>query len=70
VTGEWRKMHNEELHKLYSSPNIIRQIKSRIIRWVGDVARMGVERKYIRFWWEIPKERYHSEDQGVDGKME
>jgi hypothetical protein len=40
VTGEWRKLHSEELHILYSSPNIIRQIKSRILRWVGHVACM------------------------------
>jgi hypothetical protein len=40
VTGEWRKLHNEELHSLYSYPNIIRQIKSRKIRWAGHVARM------------------------------
>jgi hypothetical protein len=43
VTGEWRKLHNEELHILYSSPNIIRQIKLRIMRWAGHVARMGEE---------------------------
>jgi hypothetical protein len=41
VTGDWRKLHNEELHSLYSSPNIIRMIKSRRIRWAGHVARMG-----------------------------
>jgi hypothetical protein len=41
VTGGWRKLHNEELHGLYSSPIIIRVIKARRIRWVGHVARMG-----------------------------
>jgi hypothetical protein len=45
VTGEWRKLHNEELHNLYSSPDIIRQIKSKRMRWAGNVARMGKERK-------------------------
>jgi hypothetical protein len=44
VTGGWTKSHNEELHILYSSPNIIRQIKSRRMRWAGHVARMGEER--------------------------
>jgi hypothetical protein len=48
VTGECRKLHNEELHNLYSSPNIIRQIKSRLMRWAGHVARMGKERKVYK----------------------
>jgi hypothetical protein len=43
VTGEWRKLHNEEFHNLYTCPNIIRQIKSRRMRWAGHVARMGKE---------------------------
>jgi hypothetical protein len=48
VTGEWRKMHNEELHILYSSPNIIRQIKSRRMRWAGHVACMGEKRNVYK----------------------
>jgi hypothetical protein len=44
VTGEWRKLYNEELDNLYSSPDIIMQIKSRRMRWAGHVARMGEER--------------------------
>jgi hypothetical protein len=44
VTGEWRKLHNRELHDLYSSPSIIRIIKSRRVRWAGHVARMGEKR--------------------------
>jgi hypothetical protein len=46
TTGEWRKLHNEELPKLYSSQNIIRQIKARRIRWAGHVARMGERKVY------------------------
>jgi hypothetical protein len=48
VTGEWRKLHNGELHNLYSSPDIIRQIKSRRMRWAGHVARMGEGRNVYR----------------------
>jgi hypothetical protein len=48
VTGEWRKLHSGELHNLYSSPDIIRQIKSRLMRWAGHVARMGEGRNVYR----------------------
>ena len=48
VTGEWRRLHNEELNDLYSSPNIVRVTKSRRMRWTGYVARMGEERGAYR----------------------
>jgi hypothetical protein len=48
VTGDWRKLHNEELHNLYSSPNIIRMIKSRMMKWAGHVERMGETRNAYR----------------------
>jgi hypothetical protein len=48
VTGEWRKLHNEELRNLYSSPDIIRQVKTRRMRWAGHVARMGEERNVYK----------------------
>jgi hypothetical protein len=48
VTGEWRKLHNRELQNLYSSPDIIRQIKSRRMRWAGHVARVGEGRTLYR----------------------
>jgi hypothetical protein len=55
VTGEWRKLHSEELHNLYSSSDIIRQVKSRRMRWAGHVARMGEERKVYKVLVEKPK---------------
>jgi hypothetical protein len=58
VTGDWRKLHNEELHYLYSSPNIIRMIKSRM-RWAGHVAWMEQSGMHIGYWWESRKERAH-----------
>jgi hypothetical protein len=55
IMGDWRKLHNEELHNLYSSPNIIRMIKSRRMRWAGYVARMGRRGMHIGYWWESQK---------------
>jgi hypothetical protein len=55
VTGDWRKMHDEELHNLYSSPDIIRQIKSRRMRRAGHVACMGEERKAYKVLVGKPK---------------
>ena len=52
VTGEWRKLHNGELNDLYCSPNIVRVIKSKRMRWAGHVARVG-ERCIHGFGWEI-----------------
>jgi hypothetical protein len=55
VTGEWRKLHNEELRELYSSPSIIRIIKSKRIRLTGHVARMGEKRNACRLLVRKPK---------------
>jgi hypothetical protein len=51
VTENWRKLHNEELHNLYSSLNIIIMIKSRRMRWAGHIVRMGRRRMHIGYWW-------------------
>jgi hypothetical protein len=61
-TGNWRKLHNDELHNLYSSPDIIRMIESRRLRWAGHVTRMGRRRMHIEYWWESQKEVHHWED--------
>jgi hypothetical protein len=50
---------DEELHNLYSSPSIIRMIKSRRIKWAGHVARMGRRRMHIGYWWESQMESDH-----------
>jgi hypothetical protein len=69
VKGEWRRLHNEELNDLYSSPNIVRVIKSRRMRWAGHVARMGEERGCIGCWWGNRREGDHWADLGVDGRI-
>jgi hypothetical protein len=69
VTGEWRKLHNGELHNLYSSPDIIRQIKSRIMKWAGHVARMGEGRNVYRVLVGKPGGKNHLKDRGVDGRI-
>jgi hypothetical protein len=67
VTGEWRSLHNEDLNDLYSSPNFVRVIKSRRMRWVGYVAHMGEERRCIGSWWGKRREGDHWGDLGVEG---
>jgi hypothetical protein len=66
--GSWRKLHNDELHSLYSSPNIVRMIKSRRMRGAGHVARMKGE-VFAGFWLGGLKERDHWEDLGVSGRI-
>ena len=67
VTGEWRRLNKEELNDFYCSPNIVRVIKSRRMRWAGHVARMGEERGCIGSWWGSRRERDHWGGLGVDG---
>ena len=66
VTGEWRKLHNEELSDLYCSPNIVRVMKLRRMRWAGHVARVGERRGVYRV---LVGKRDHLEDPGVDGRI-
>jgi hypothetical protein len=69
VTGEWKKLHSGAFHSLYPSQDIIKQIKSRRMRWARHVARMGEGRKVFRVLVGKPEERDHLKDQGVDGRM-
>jgi hypothetical protein len=69
ITGEWRKLHNEERNDPYSSPNIVRVIKSRRMRWAGHVARMGRRKAYTGFWRGNLRERDYLEDPDVDGRI-
>jgi hypothetical protein len=56
VVGGWRKLHNEGLHNLFSSPSIIRIIKSRRMGWAGHLERKGRKAMHITFWWEIRRD--------------
>jgi hypothetical protein len=68
VTGEWRLLHGGELLNLYSSPDIMRQIKSRRMRWTGHVARMGEGRNMYRVLAGKSERKDYLEDQGVVGR--
>jgi hypothetical protein len=69
VTGEWRKLHNEELNDLYYSPNILRVIKSRIMRWAGLQRVSGREEACTGFWWGSLRQRGQGGDPDVDGRI-
>jgi len=69
VTGEWRKLHNEDLNDLYSSPSIFRVIKSRRMKWAGHVARMGERRGVYRVLMRKPEGKNHLGDPDVDGRI-
>jgi hypothetical protein len=69
LTGEWRKLHNEELNDLYSSPNIVRVTKSRRMRCAGHVARKVGREVYTDFLWGNKRERDDLEDPGIDGRI-
>jgi hypothetical protein len=59
VTGDWRKLHNEELHNFYASPSIIRKIKSTRMEWARHATRMGRRGMHLGYCWESQKERDH-----------
>jgi hypothetical protein len=67
VTVEWRKLHNKELHNLYSSPSIIRMVTSRRMKWAANVARRGRTGIHVGYWLESQRERDRYEDQEVHG---
>jgi hypothetical protein len=69
VTGEWRKLHNEELSDLYCSTKAIEVIKSRRMRWTGYAVCMGERRVHTGVWWGHLRERDHLEDPGVNGRI-
>jgi hypothetical protein len=68
VTGVWRKLHNEEHHDMYCSPNVVQVIKSKRMRWVGHVALTGEGEAYTGFVWGNLRERDYWGNPGVDGR--
>jgi hypothetical protein len=69
ITGERRRLRNEELNDLYLSPNFIRVIKSRRMRWAGHVALRGRGDVRTGFWWGDLREGDHLKDPGIDGRI-
>jgi len=69
VLGTWRKLHNDELNDLNCSPNNVRVIKSRRMRWAGNIARMRRRTVYTWYWMGNKRERDHLKDPGTDGRI-
>jgi hypothetical protein len=69
VTGKWRRICNEELRDLYSSPNIIWVIKTGIMRWTEHIARWESEEEHTGFLWDSQRERDHLGDLDMGGKI-
>jgi hypothetical protein len=69
VTGEWRKLHNEELNDFYSLPNIVRVVKSKIMRWAGMWRVWERRVVYTGCWWGSQRERGHWGEPDVDGRV-
>ena len=69
VTGDWRRLHNEELNDLYTTPNIVRVIKSRRMGWAGHLVRMDEEMGCTGSWWGNRVVGDHWGDLDVDGRV-